>query len=251
MASADTIFLISVIARLLQGRKHVAIGANLPIPAAAALLARDLSFGATKVSILGSHKHSHFTRQGDLFDFAAQGRLDAFFLSPGQIDGQANINLVGIGPYPRLDVRWAGSHGSPLLYMTIPNVILFREVHKKRIFVPKVDFISAPGISEPNVYRPGGPVALVTDFCRFSFDRAVGRFRLEEINPGHTLEEVLDETGFSFDYSSPVPTAAQPELTMLEALRDRVADQVADVYPQFAARLQAETASYPTELTAV
>jgi glutaconate CoA-transferase subunit B len=241
--SSDTIFLICLIARLLQGRRHIAIGANLPIPATAALLARDLSAGATKVSILGSRKYSHFTRQGDLFDFAAQGRLDGFFLSPGQIDGHGNINLVGIGEYPRLHPRWPGSHGSPLLYMTIPNIILFRDVHKKRTFVPNVDFISAPGTSAPNVYRPGGPSALVTDLCHFSFQRSIGRFRLEGVHPGHTLAEVQDNTGFDFDRPETVTTTAPPAPDMVAALRERVASQVADVYPHFAAALRTKAES--------
>ena len=57
------------------------------------------------VSILGSRRHSSFTDGArELFDCAGQGRIDAFFLSGGQIDGQANINLVGVGDiaaYPR------------------------------------------------------------------------------------------------------------------------------------------------------
>lgn len=145
MPSAETIFLTCTIARLLRGRRHVAIGANLPVPAAAALLVSDLSGGATKASMLGSRKYSHFTRQGDLFDFAAKGRLDGFFLSPGQINGQTNIKLIGVGSYPKLDVRRSGSRVSPLLYMTIPNVVLLRETHKKRTFVEKVDFCFRAG----------------------------------------------------------------------------------------------------------
>ena len=89
---------------------------------------------------------------------AAQGRLDAFFLSGGQIDGQANINLLGIGAYPGgLKQRFPGSFGSAYLYFLVPRVILFREEHTPRVLVPKVDFISSPGTSAPGVYRPGGP----------------------------------------------------------------------------------------------
>lgn len=238
MQSGEIVFLTSFIARLLQGRRHIAVGANLPIPAAASLLARDLSGGATEVSILGSRKFSHFNRLADLFDFASQGRLDGFFLSPGQLDGQANINLIGVGDYPRLDVRWPGSHGSPLLYMLIPNVILFREAHKKRIFVPKVDFISAAGVSAPNVYRPGGPSALVTNLGHFSFDRSQGRFRLQGVHPGRRLEEIDENTGFQFERSDPVPTTPMPTADMLAALRERVAAQVSEIYPRFAATLR-------------
>src|SRR3546814_10944134 len=70
------------------------------------------------------------------------------------IDGQGDINLVGIGDYPRSKVRFPGSFGSAYLYFVVPRVILFREEHTARVFVPKVDFISAPGASDDNVYRP-------------------------------------------------------------------------------------------------
>src|ERR1700712_1999071 len=199
MATSGAAFLVSVIADLLRGRKYIAVGANLPIPASAALLARRRSGGALRVDMLGSRKFDTLPGLGGLYDFACQGRYDGFFLSPGQIDGAGNINLVGVGSYPDLSVRWPGSHGSPLLYMMIPNIILFRDVHRKRALVQKVDFVSATGVSPANVYRPGGPAALVTDMGRFSFDRETARFTLESIHPGHSAQEIIDNTGFTFD----------------------------------------------------
>jgi len=84
--------LIYTVARLLHGLEHVAVGASSPIPGAGALLARELSDGQLRVSMLGSREYSPFTDGGrELFDCAAQGRIDAFFLSGVQIDGQANI----------------------------------------------------------------------------------------------------------------------------------------------------------------
>ena len=128
-----TELLISVIAGLLRGTRHIAVGAASPIPGSAALLARAQSNDTTRVSILGSQRHNSFTDGGvELFDLAAQGRIDAFFLGGGQIDGQANINLVGTGNYPEVDVRWPGSFGSAYLYFLIPRVILFREEHIRR-----------------------------------------------------------------------------------------------------------------------
>ena len=126
-AATPTELLIAVIARLLAGCRHVAVGASSPIPGASALLARALSGGAMRVTVLGSRTHCFFTNGSvELFDIAAQGRMDAFFLGGGQIDGQANINLVGTGEYPRMDVRWPGSFGSAYLYFLVPRVILFR-----------------------------------------------------------------------------------------------------------------------------
>ena len=139
--------------------------------------------GALRVNVLGSQRHNNFTNGGvETFDLAAQGRIDAFFLGGGQIDGEANINLVGTGEYPSGDVRWPGSFGSSYLYFLVPRVILFREEHTRRVFVPKVDFISAPGTSAPNVYRPGGPWKLVTGLGVLGFDRTRKRFTLESVH---------------------------------------------------------------------
>ncbi|HYJ20171.1 MAG TPA: CoA-transferase [Burkholderiales bacterium] len=232
--------LIAVIARLLRGCRHVATGASSPIPGAGALLAREQSGKTMRVTVLGSLRNENFTSGGvELFDLAAQGRIDAFFLGGGQIDGQANINLVGTGSYPSTDVRWPGSFGSSYLYFLIPRVILFREEHTRRVMVEKVDFISAPGGSAAGTYRPGGPHALLTGLGLFSFDRQQRRFRLESVHPGHSVEEIRDNTGFAFGCAETVPFTTAPGAAELAAIRSTIRDAIADTYPQFAARLNA------------
>lgn len=231
--------LICTIARMLEGLGHVAVGASSPIPGAAALLARARAGGRLRVSLLGSEDHNFFTDGGrELFDCAAQGRIDAFFLGGGQIDGEANINLVGIGGYPRTTVRWPGSFGAAYLYFLVPRVILFREEHSPRVLVPKVDFISAPGASADNIYRPGGPHALVTSLCVFAFDRDRRRFRLASVHPGRTVDEVRANTGFAFDAADSVPATAPPDAESLALIRNSVGREIAEVYPQFARRLR-------------
>jgi glutaconate CoA-transferase subunit B len=240
MSPADTELLIAVIARMLGGLNHVAVGASSPIPGAAALLARERGGGRPRVSVLGSRTHNDFTDGGrELFDCAAQGRIDAFFLSGVQIDGEANVNLVGLGDYPALDKRFAGSYGSAYLYFLVPRVILFRTDHTPRALVPKVDFVSAPGTSPPEVYRPGGPYALVTNRCVFRFDRSARRFCLESVHPGHTVEEVRAETGFDFDVPEQVSETQGPEPETLALIRGSVGAAIAEVYPRFAETLLA------------
>lgn len=229
--------MIGAITRMLQGLRHVAVGNSSPIPGSAALLARALSGGRLRVSLLGSRKHNAFTDGGrELFDCAAQGRIDAFFLSGGQIDGAANINLVGLGDYPQTKVRFPGSFGSAYLYHLVPRVILFREEHTPRTLVPKVDFISAAGTSPENEYRPGGPYALVTGLCVFLFDKEQRQFRLQSTHPGVTSADVREATGF--DYIAPTTVPATKALTTdeLALLRSDVAKQVAETYPSFAAK---------------
>jgi len=237
---SHTELLITVIARLLRGCRHVAVGASSPIPGAGALLARTQSREPMRVTVLGSLRHEGFTSGGvELFDMAAQGRIDAFFLGGGQIDGQANINLVGTGAYPNNEVRWPGCFGSSYLYFLVPRVILFREEHSRRVMVPKVDFISAPGLSEPGVHRRAGPYAMLTELGLFFFDRERRRFRLDSVHPGRSVQEIRENTGFQFDCPERVPVTAPPDSGTLSAIRDTVRGDIAEAYPRFAARLRA------------
>jgi glutaconate CoA-transferase subunit B len=240
MSATRTEILVATIARLLEGCRSVVIGNQSPIPGTAALVARELAGGEMRVTILGSRRHTDFTSGGvETFDRAAQGRVDAFFLGGGQIDGEANINLVGAGRYPRVDVRWPGSFGSAYLYFLVPRVILFREEHTPRVFVKKVDFVSAPGTSPPGVFRPGGPWKLVTGLGLFAFDRSRKRFMLESVHPGHTIEEIVAATGFEFDRAASVPTTPEPEPRVLALIRGRIRDEIAEAYPKFAGTLLA------------
>jgi glutaconate CoA-transferase subunit B len=242
-ANADTLapirdeeFLADVITRVIGEVRHIAVGNASPIPATAALLARERGHGMPYVSLLQSRKHNFFTDGGrELFDCAGQGRIDVFFLSGGEIDGEGNINLVGIGDYEQPKVRFPGSFGSAHLYYVVPKVVLFRTEHSRRTLVPRVGFVSAPGGSAPNVYRPGGPVALVTNRCLFGFDRERRRFRLVSVHPGHSVAEIAEHTGFAYDCPENVPTAPAPSDETLRLLRQIVAPQLAEVYPQFAA----------------
>jgi glutaconate CoA-transferase, subunit B len=232
----DEEFLADVITRVIGEVRHIAVGNASPIPATAALLARERGGGTPYVSLLQSRKHNFFTDGGrELFDCAGQGRVDVFFLSGGEIDGAGNINLVGIGDYTKPSVRFPGSFGSAHLYYVVPKVVLFRTEHSRRTLVERVSFISAPGGNEPRVYRPGGPIALVTNRCLFSFDRAQQRFRLESVHPGHSVAEVAANTGFEYGCPEIVPVTPAPSDDTLRLLRQVVAAQLAEVYPHFAA----------------
>ncbi len=226
--------LIAAVADLIGDVRHVAVGNASPIPAAAALLARARGNGRPYVSLLQSRKHNFFTHGGvELFDCAGQGRMDVFFLSGGEIDGRGNINLVGIGDHDRPETRFPGSFGSAYLYFVVPKVILFRTEHSRRTLVSKVSFISAPGTSPPHVHRTGGPIALITNRCLFSFDRDRSRFALQSVHPGHSMDEVADHTGFEYDSPERVPETAAPDRETLRLLRETVAPELAEVYPQF------------------
>jgi glutaconate CoA-transferase subunit B len=234
-----TELMIALLAREVAGLGHVVAGALSPLPAAAALLAQ--ATGPTRATVLGSRRFNPFGEGGrELFDCAAEGRIDAFFLSGGQIDGEANINLVEVGGTPHPAARFPGSFGSAYLYFLVPKIVLFREEHSRRSLVPRVDFISAPGKSPENIYRRGGPKALVTGLASFAFTE---RFRLVSIHPGHDLAGLRAATGFDFDCPPDPSITMPPTATELALIRGRIREEVAETYPVFAAGLEATARS--------
>ena len=231
-------FLICLLAGMLEGVRSVATGAASPIPVAATLLASLKSNGKMTAMILGSTNYGPFNDGGpELFDRAAQGRIDVFFLGGGQIDGRGNINLVGTGDYPRSKMRFPGSFGTPYLYSLIPRIILFREEHSRRVLVPKVDFITATGSGPQGAYRPGGPHALVTERAYFQYDCDTQNFILRSTHPGHTVAEIEENTGFDFGISPSIGETLAPTPDDLKLLRSDVSLQLKDIYPEFTYRM--------------
>lgn len=244
MRAGWNLFSVCCLSRLLRERSHVLIGTNAAPHMSAALLTQSLN-GKLKVTVIGSGKHSFLTDDlAEAFHCAAQGRFDCFVIGGGQIDGQANINLVGVGEHPKFKVRWPGSHGTPLLYLMIPNAIIFREEHTRRVMVGKVDFISAPGTSQPEMFRPGGPASMLTNLGLFSFDAKAKRFRLVSVHPGRTVQEILDNTAFDFDRPAEVPVTAEPTREEAEGLLAGVTKEVGEIYPQYADELARQAAAF-------
>ena len=233
--------LISQLSDLLVNDKHVAVGAASPIPGAAALLAKEeakLVNKRLRVTILHSNQYNNFTDGArELFDCAAQGRIDTFFLGGVQIDGQANINLVGTGTYPKIEKRFPGSFGSALMYFVVPQIILFREEHSPRTLVDQVDFISAPGASDENIYRPGGPKYLLTNRALFKFNKDLKKFSLLKLNQNQTIQDIKELTGFKFDISENISDMLDPDTTRLKILRNKIAPMVSEFYPEFTNRI--------------
>jgi glutaconate CoA-transferase subunit B len=221
--------------------RHAAVGAASAIPAAACWL-RKLSGDTMRLSLLHRRTGNPFSEGSrELFDLAGQGRIDLFFLGGGQIDGQANLNLIGTGDWPGTGVRFPGSFGSAFMYFTVARTILFREEHSARVLVPKVEHVSAPGVSPPDVWRRGGPQALVTGRCVFAFDRARGRFTLASVHAGETVASIAENTGFDFDVPDHVPETPSPTAAERAKLRGAVADRMLETYPEFCARVFGRT----------
>jgi len=224
--------LACVIARLIGDARHVAVGAASPIPATGAFLLKQRN-PALRISLLQKRTGNPFTAGSrELFDLAGQGRIDVFFLGGAQIDGEANINLVAAE-----GKRFPGSFGSAFMYFAAGRTILFREEHSPRVLVKKVDYVSAPGWSPPEVHRHGGPAALLTGKALFLWQKDRRRFQLESVHPDSNADDVRANTGFDYDAPAAVPVTAIPTREELALIRGPVARVIAENYPGFASRV--------------
>jgi glutaconate CoA-transferase subunit B len=225
----------AAIAREVRDGETVAVGTLAPVPAAGVLLARATHAPRARVIILNHPDYWPF-RYGskEFYDFAQRGGLDLFFLSGGQIDRHGNLNLFAVGQPEHPRVRFPGGAGSAMLDYLPRRVVIFRGEHSPRIFVERVDHVTSPAASPPDVVRPGGPWKCITPLCVFRFDAAGRRLVVESVHPEVARDELQRRTGFPLEGDTaaltPAPTPAE-----LHLLRGPVRAAVATTYPRFAA----------------
>jgi glutaconate CoA-transferase subunit B len=76
----------------------------------------------------------------------------------------------------------------------------------------------------------------------FRFDRSRARFLLQSVHPGHTVAEIVENTGFAFDLPGDVAETPPPAPETLALIRGPVGRALAEIYPGFAERVLGVTA---------
>ena len=209
----------AVIAREVRDGESVGIGVNSPIPAAGVLLARHLHAPAAQIRLRGVAGGMPLIGSKEFFDLAQRGKLDLFFLSGIQIDPMGRINLNHVGGR-----RFPGAFGSAVLYPLVKRVILFRTEHSPRVFVPRLDFVSASG--RPHlVVTPKAVLAPGED----------GLLELVSWHPGETAATVAAATGFDLRVRPGAAETPRPTDVELRVLREAVYPEMEEGFPEYVA----------------
>jgi len=138
-------------------------------------------------------------------DLLQENKIDLEFLRPAQVDKFGNINNTVIGDYNNPKVRLPGGMGIEDVVRFLKRAILYVPNHSKKIFVEKVDFVSAAGWNKGK-----GPDKIITNMCVFEFPKK--EITLTAINPIFSIEDVKRETGFEFKIS--------PDLKKMKTIRE-------------------------------
>lgn len=223
--------IVVALARLLRDGEVVFQGVNSVLPVVAIGLARRLHApGLIYLNIAGgydpaprylpdsstdpemAHGSPALISNEDFYDLCARGGVDTVFLGAIQIDALGRTNLSVIGPHERPKVRLPGGGGAAVIMPTAGRILLWRTQHNPRVFVERLDFVTAAG----NVDRVATPLCL--------FRRIDGRLTVEALMPGVSADQVRAQTGFDLGPAEAWPTLAPPtdqELTTIEALDPR------------------------------
>ena len=160
----------------------------------------------------------------EIFTYWLQaGRVDVGFLSAAQIDRFANLNSTVIGDYDDPKVRLPGAGGAPEIALLAKEVIIMLR-HRHKAFVEQVDFITSVGFGRDGIGRPEtggtGPSVVITDLGILRPDPATNELTLTALNPGVSLEDVREHTGWPLRVADDLRTTEPPTAGELQVLRE-------------------------------
>ena len=231
--------MIAVASREIRDRELVFVGMRLPIVAYA--VARNThapnARGLFEVGLMRDQPASTYlgtmgdppnvagalwaTRMSNVMALMAQGKVDLGFIGGAEVDRFGNLNTSYVGPPERPRVKLPGSGGGADIAILSRRWVTLM-THERRRLVERVSFITSPGHGDgsPDWRRRhgllgGGPAAIITTLCVFRFPPEGGEAYVDTVNPGRTLAEVREATGWDVTFGAAVgetPPPTEPEL---------------------------------------
>jgi len=237
--------LICIASRLIEDKTTAFIGTGIPMVAAslaqkihAPNLVPIFEFGGTGAILerlpmavgdcMTSNRALHSAGICEVMETAQRGFVDYGFLGGAQIDPYGNLNTTCIGPHDRPYVRLPGSGGANDVGSLCYKIIAIMR-HEKQRFVEKLDFLTTPGY----LWGPGareacglppntGPYRVVTNLALLGYDEKTLRMKLIALNPGVSIEQVVENTGFELIIPDEVGFNEPPTEKELRVLREEV-----------------------------
>jgi glutaconate CoA-transferase, subunit B len=149
------------------------------------------------------------------------GRIDVGLLSAAQVDPWGNLNSTVIGDYHNPKIRMVGSGGAHDIACLAQRLVILMP-HDPRRFVEKVDFITSPGrdAARAGLNLPPGPVSLITERARFSFESGVAQ--LAATMPGFTEAEAIEGIPWDIKIAATFEAVSEFAATAVEVAESRL-----------------------------
>lgn len=225
-------------ARNVHDWERFAAGANSPIPAAGALLAREI--WAPNAREAGTGDDAPFVGAKEFTALIQRGKVDLFYFSAVQLDQHGNMNLQYVQTASGGRRRFQGAFAAPVYYYTAKRTVMFRTEHSPRFLVEHVDYITAAAATGPRLRRHGTLTEVITPLAVLRFNPQAGHIELKSVHEGHTVADVQRATGFPLPLADDFATTVPPTPEEIGVLRTVVYDRLSGLYPQFVARMREE-----------
>ncbi len=237
--------LICLASRIMEDGTTAFIGTGIPMLAAslaqsmhAPNLVAVFEFGGTGAILeklplaVGDmrtfNKAVHASGICDIMETSQRGFIEYGFLGGAQIDMYGNLNSTAIGDVLHPKVRLPGSGGGNDVGSCCWRTIAVMP-HDKRRFVQKIDFVTTPGYltgpgarEEAGLPHGTGPYRVVTSLGVLGYDDKTKRMKLLSVNPGVTVEKVVENTGFDLLLEKEISHNPPPTDQELDILRTKI-----------------------------
>ncbi|MAG96670.1 MAG: CoA-transferase [Alphaproteobacteria bacterium] len=153
------------------------------------------------------------------------GHADAGFIGGAQVDRFGNINSSYIGDFEAPKVKLPGTGGATDIAAMAGRLIAIMN-HEKHRLVERVDYLSSVGFLEGGESRAraglsgGGPAAVITDRAILRPYGTGNELHLASVHPGHTPEEVIENTGWTLKCLPEVVETKAPTDEEMTALHE-------------------------------
>ena len=223
----------ATLSRLIEDGENVFHGVNSPLPMVAIFLAKKRHApNCSLIEVAGSvdpkprfmpnstadpelcHGAASMFYNPDMYDLFARGGVDMAFLGAAQLDKQGRANLSYIGDPFQPKVRLPGGGGGAVIMPQVKRTVIWRTVHDRRFLVPRVDFSTQSG----NLSHVVTPIAL--------FEKKTTGLEIASVHPRHSMDEVIENTGFDLKRPSNVAQTPAPSAEELSALEELDPDGV-------------------------
>jgi len=237
--------MVAVAAREIKDGDVVFVGMRLPILAYAVALTTHApnARGLFEVGLMRDQPAGAFlgtmgdppnvagalwaTRMSNAMALMTQGHVDLGFIGGAEVDRFGNLNTSYVGDPAKPKVKLPGSGGGADIAILSRRWVTLMN-HERRRLVDRVSFITSPGHGdgsrgwrERNGLLGGGPAAIITTLCVFRFPEGGGEAYLDTVHPGHSVDEVREQTGWTVKVGATVGETDPPTEAELTAIRSR------------------------------
>jgi len=177
----------------------------------------DVRLNRNAVAYFGLH---------EAFDLAQRGELNVMFLGAAQVDRFGNTNLSVIGDIERPKVQLPGGAASAFLMPITPKVVIWATRHSSRVFVEEVDFVTGQGYNHRSDEYKKNEIVVVSNLGIMNFKNPQRVMQIQHFHPGHSVDEIKENTGFEILVAPDVSETAAPGTRVIKLINKMDPDGV-------------------------